>query len=510
MSEESTKQRALRIPLDHYARPDRLVSAKGWLSIVAALATVAYIVWACWGTSTPNKVFSPGTVTKVHAAWDHQCSECHPAFSPVRSDAFGANEPHHRQAVEEKCTACHTAVTHHALIQQSGVAQEEQCAACHREHQGADASLLAMSDAHCTRCHANLKEAKSGGEKSKFHEHLTSFFATTLQAEDEKTWPHPAFRSLKEDPGNIKFNHAIHMTAGLPGVAKEGRPLLTFKLLRETSPEFARRTFFTEQKSTADADLVQLDCRFCHQVDAVNNNGAYMTPVKFEQSCKGCHPLNIDEQKKHAVPHGLRATELKAAVFGLLAAEGSAAAPEHTKERLQQKLLGKPDPLLAAEPVGHAKQLQEINDLLTNVRCKKCHEFSNQGNAFSANVEPANLPTVWLKHAKFNHLSHKAMNCNLCHAAADPKTRPAEHQGRDEETVMIANYDTCVKCHRSAGASEPSDPAFARFVGARSDCVECHLYHAGDLTFKKQFKGRPALFGEHGGPGSSSPATPLP
>jgi hypothetical protein len=40
---------------------------------------------------------------------------------------------------------------------------------------------------------------------------------------------------------------------------------------------------------------------------------------------------------------------------------------------------------------------------------------------------------------------------------------------------MIPNYQKCLECHSPATTQQGT--VTSKFVGARSDCVECHDYH---------------------------------
>src|SRR6187551_2241272 len=89
---ESTKQRALRIDLDHHKRPEPLVRAKWSLAIVAALATVAYAGWLLTPATQQTAQLSPGHVAEVHAAFNNRCTECHQDFHALRGDAWAMNK----------------------------------------------------------------------------------------------------------------------------------------------------------------------------------------------------------------------------------------------------------------------------------------------------------------------------------------------------------------------------------------------------------------------------------
>ena len=61
-----------------------------------------------------------------------------------------------------------------------------------------------MSDAACTKCHADLTRHRADVRNSDLSPQVTSFPAD-----------HPDFRSLKNDAGTLKFNHRLHLSPGL-------------------------------------------------------------------------------------------------------------------------------------------------------------------------------------------------------------------------------------------------------------------------------------------------------
>ena len=83
-------------------------------------------------------------------------------------------------------------------------------------------------------------------------------------------------------------------------------------------------------------------------------------------------------------------------------------------------------------------------------------------------LEPANIPTVWFKHARFDHTAHRGVACALCHGDVT--------LSRTQADVLLPSVKVCQACHAPAGEFG------GRLVGgARHDCVQCHRYHGGDL-----------------------------
>src|SRR6478735_7063311 len=84
---ETGKQRSLRVPLDHYRRPNPLVRGKYWLSAIFVLAALAYVVWLMLPTAASQQQVSPGPLAAAHSSWNNDCAACHQNLQPLRSDA---------------------------------------------------------------------------------------------------------------------------------------------------------------------------------------------------------------------------------------------------------------------------------------------------------------------------------------------------------------------------------------------------------------------------------------
>src|SRR6266568_7303443 len=105
---ESAKQRSLRVPLDHYERPDRLVRMKWLLSAITVGVAVIYLGWLNLGGRAGHKQASPGLVANVHAGWNDDCQACHRNFQPLRADAVSlagliGGATAHRESLDQAC-----------------------------------------------------------------------------------------------------------------------------------------------------------------------------------------------------------------------------------------------------------------------------------------------------------------------------------------------------------------------------------------------------------------------
>jgi hypothetical protein len=270
------------------------------------------------------------------------------------------------------------------------------------------------------------------------------------------------------------------------------------------------------QKDKSENAAVVLDCASCHRNDAGDFGitaanrpeglastalkpraaGAYMLPVNYEVHCSACHPLTFDPNLKGkdgqlvSVPHRLQPDDVKDFVWGAYA---EAYGKKPLDQRVADALKAGPKPsrplpgkLTEAEKaalgaVGKATEdveqflfkadVTRADSFLTTGKsaCGECHVFEAAGG--SKKVLPLQVNEVWFTHAKFSHVSHRAVDCRACHANAyglkdDGKTLNSE-SSIDHSNVLIDGIDSCRQCHSPAG-------------GVRSDCTECHNYHHGD------------------------------
>ncbi len=477
---ESAKQRSLRVPLDHYRRPDRLRSAKWTLSMAAGAIAALYAGWVLLAGQAGFRQASPGPVARAHTTWNDDCQVCHKDFQPLRADSVSLvglfrGQAKQREVLDAGCIKCHNTADHHAAAKPNEVPT---CAACHRDHRGAAADIVRPADAMCLNCHRENDVHRNGPSKLNPAVANVSGFGPVTAGDKG---PHPDFRSLESDPGNIKFNHWLHLQ---PGIAV-GDSKKKWRLSDVGEAERSRYAAYAKGD-----ELIQLDCAACHEADAASG-GAYMQPIAFERHCKACHPLDvlIAESKPAAkVPHGLDATRLATVLDGLVV--GAEQQPQEKTATTDES--GKL-PLIPGRTLG-SNLAQKINaDLLgrrTTVgravmaKCQECHELKSANTETTGGVSDvlaANIPSVWLRHARFDHAAHRHVECRSCHAGAYAfaehdkpqfiKPPPGQTAARDHEQVMIAGLENCATCHA---------PAHGKTGGARHDCAECHKYHGGD------------------------------
>src|SRR5713101_6038685 len=103
--QETGKQRAARIPLDYYKRPDNLQRIKRWLTGIAFVPALIWLVAGVVWQSRGQSLYSRGPVAAVHGAWEDNCSACHTPFQPLSSENFLLNQRPiaDRHQSEQKC-----------------------------------------------------------------------------------------------------------------------------------------------------------------------------------------------------------------------------------------------------------------------------------------------------------------------------------------------------------------------------------------------------------------------
>jgi cytochrome c554/c'-like protein len=503
---ESAKQRSLRVPLDHYEQPHPLVRAKWRLSAIVGAIAAAYLAWLLFGSRAAQQQASPGQLAASHATWNDDCLACHQNFKPLRSDALlnsvssTSNKEAHRESLDAACVKCHNTPVHHAAAKADEVPN---CAACHRDHNGLAADIVRPADARCLDCHRHIDQHRDGASGlAPATANVTGFGSKQTQSVSEG--PHPEFRSLQNDPGNIKFNHWLHLQ---PGVAVTDAK---HKVELADLDERWQARFAAYAKA---GGLLQLNCAACHQSD---RDGKYMLPIAFEEHCRACHRLEVNakDAAPQEVPHGMSAQRLSDFVGGFLLSAEKSKQPLPATTDESGKL-----PLIPGRTLGENLAQKISQDVLaqraaalrgTMTKCLECHFASPTANenvaADIADVAPANVPAVWLRHARFDHRAHRHVECRSCHAAAyafEKRDKPqfinppaGTAPARDEQQVMIAGLENCASCHA---------PAHGSSGGARHGCAECHLYHGGDAKLKTAH----SVSELHSLPGSSL-GTPFP
>lgn len=399
--------------------------------------------WLLWQQGSGNdRVYHAGSISAAHQFIADDCARCHKAaWQPLRRlvslDNSATSTP------DAACIQCHAGPIHN----EHPAATMTRCAHCHREHHG-EAALAAIDDRFCTACHADLPESDAAplhfaGRIASFAEHpeFAIFRADVATADAGSESGHGAHRVAEfdasadppkwRDRAAIRFNHAKHMR---PSDAR-GTPM--------PGGGFAR-----------------LDCDSCHQGD---NAGRYMRPIVYEQHCARCHPLKYDAQLQlgDALPH--RDVKLvRDTMRGRLADAFRATQPEATPAPTSRAIPGAPPEFREGELAWVNERLAAAEHVVFGQEakggCRFCHTLDLRDNALS--VVPPAMPDRWQSHARFNHASHRLLDCVACHKHAAGSTATAD--------ILLPKIDVCRECH-GATASKTGQ--------AGDRCVKCHDYH---------------------------------
>ncbi len=426
--------------------------------------------------------WSSGPLSKAHAFLEDDCQACHvKAFVSVRDTAcmqcHAANRgpavltkvaaevkalgspdaPRFVTTHAEPVRLLHGTPTPHGLggmIEASArklfSRPDDRCGGCHVEHQTAkDKVPTVVAPNGCADCHGSL----------------TARLRDTDLPNVESWKKHPDFRPLvtvspakpvvrripiadhpRESSGLI-FPHDVH-------VSPTGGPArMAQTLARYGAP---------------------LDCADCHRPDKSKRNFA---PVEMERDCGACHSIGyvrVGGEVKD-LPHG--------DVDKVLAALRAWYGTEHVTAR------PRPGEVAEARRAREAAALAAIpSEAVKRVRgafspggtCVDCHTVTAPADgSLNYRVAPVHLTARFMPRGAFDHsvpehrkdAKGKAM-CADCHATETSKT---------SADLLLSPIRTCSACH---GKTEKEAHA-----PGRTDCEECHSYHAPGVPTPERYYG---------------------
>ena len=215
-----------RIRLDYYKTLDPLSRGKGWLSAAAAVAVAAWVSGlgldarhlVAAGRSGRSPWSTPGRSPRAHATWDAECEACHVPFTPIDGSAWTARFVGRRRArrhalpVVPRRGRTTTRAGRRRPTRRRARAATATTAAGRRR-----SSLDGRPELHPLPRRARVARPV-GAAVPRVVASVTRFDAdraTTRSSPSSASGP-------PEDPGRLKFNHALHMTRGL--TLEPGRP----------------------------------------------------------------------------------------------------------------------------------------------------------------------------------------------------------------------------------------------------------------------------------------------
>jgi hypothetical protein len=511
MMKETGKGRKSRIELGYYHTPDRLLRLRRLLWVVAIIATGGLLLAAgvadrpanshSWSI-VPRRIASKGPVAEPHAMWDANCEACHNDFVSVNSTRWAPSLRNRPTAESTNCKNCHAGPAHHKSERQGDVPA---CAECHRDHRGRDASLLDVDNSSCTACHQNLPGHRDEGAGSIIVASKDRKGEAVSQFDKDH---HPdlsdSWKSRSADPKRIKFNHTLHLAAGL-SLQKDGAKFNFGRL----SPADRARYGGADEKQAGEP--IKLECASCHRPEADEHtrsalhrvadtgaplpSGLYMAPIVYENHCAACHLLQFEEKRpEQSARHGISAQETLNDLRQLYMSEAAKDDPELLRQivpprpmpgrplrqakpaiaqAVDEKVLLAAKVLFGAAVEDNARREQNLPQGRRG--CVECHNLApgagpivNSSSLAKLEIERPLMTPIWQKHAIFNHRYHRALACIECHAGANTSKENGDQ-------AMLPGIDTCVKCHAPASGWLGAGPG-----GVSTSCVECHRYHNGD------------------------------
>lgn len=503
------RELADRAEKEFQKRPDRFRRTITWLSFLACLGAVGWLVAA--GSRDGRTIYEAGPVAPAHRFFENDCSECHTTWAPIDRLTLATSEsPRVSSVSNDKCQKCHAGSPHYQGQDSShdGLG----CAACHREHRH-DVTLLAGANPQCIDCHRDLSKYLAKIDKTQTAPQQA---AGAVDGQSQRSEPpavtitsfskdHPDFDALTvADDTPLRFNHKKHLHAKYEnGKLVEG--LLNNK-----------------------GELVDLskDCGVCHQPDSQK---LYMAPIRYQDHCRQCHELYFDNEnfQGEAVPHGVDAATLRGFLtekYMALAQQNKlkAAPPEPvrplpgrlrhepslTSETLQSVSNEAADadrrlmaPIAASQDAAREAALrQELvlfgRDALGG--CRLCHAVdkapaddqqtgvptSNDAAAkVDAGFEPdwviksPKIPDRWMPHSRFSHDSHRFLQCVECHQSFKRQPPVPVTQSELTSDVLMPSIQVCQSCHADRAHVTLPDGTAATGPGIASRCIDCHDYH---------------------------------
>lgn len=488
---------AHRVELGFHQRPNRF-RRRTWLA-GAVLALVA-VVWVALALGRgQNAQFSAGPVSTAHRMFENDCAACHSTWGPAERLAL---DPHATSISNDKCLKCHPAPAHQPRLNTAHSAVAEiSCGECHREHRHQQ-TLANVADAFCTSCHADLKAPLHGGSE-RFANTIDSFESSPESGSHPEFAVHRLLNQIQaptpmprdridviawflreddqgtklgierwQDRARIQFNHKLHLRllddlAGLPAGQQTG---------------YGRWP-----------DLSLDRCETCHQPDSA---GRYMLPISYQRHCAECHPLRFDDRTfpGETVPHREPAivrgflidkySRQERPLARDLAAQSeklddlfdlpyAPRLPMDVAEKIEHDVAeierGMPIPLTVAS-AEHALFGPEARG-----GCRYCHEVVEPSSGGLWEITKPRIPDRWLEHSRFRHHSHTLLKCRDCHAGVDASFSTGD--------VLLPEIAVCRSCHaRNPQWTPAAGAGRSRLEGARTQCVECHVYHHAGLA----------------------------
>lgn len=368
-------------------------------------------------------IANEGPVSSAHSLIADECNRCH-------NQTMAPSEGR----MEKQCTQCHQdnkpLKFHLAAYQTPGVKKRKvkpvHCSNCHQEHRGREFRPAKINDRPCRDCHAIHDPEKD----------------------------HPEFDSEKLEPLQLeaiglRFNHASHQ-------------------IREKNSDKINQTF-------------EKGCFLCHQLDRAQGFMNFK-PIRFEENCKDCHPLQelmltwmFDEDELEGMAKSIQGLVQQ---FGFESYDSFLSRFEYRqgnkRRRRPSAFKYKPvhrDPYLKLWFAGKEDDVERVKSTLshgkkgTTLNCLKCHVLDEKSPVRPdrfAFIKGVSLREVMPEKPdsatfRFPHKKHATEGCDQCHENI------LKSESLSDQNIQIGKMD-CFNCHNKRKAE--------------NQCTWCHGYHA--------------------------------
>ena len=470
------------------------------------------------------------------SAPDDKCLECHagtehfpPANSAGSASAETQTPKHHHH-----CAQCHR---EHGGEQDLSRISNAFCIECHGRLQEFSKDSKEIKD--LTFQNSGKKNISSFADHPEFALHTLSGQSeiAALPKSHGATLVVEHFRrsgdsqAKWQDKARIRFNHAKHLNPkdprGLPNTRGE------YQDLRDNCSACHRPD--AERRGMEPINF-EMHCSSCHPLvfdaDKVRRKDGTLFRIDWESAesddARLLNELNPEEtydisefRKKdsqfdllvapHQSPEEVRGFLTDVYALNLLRQARQSGA-DVRPNNVVRPLPGQPDPsapapLVSQENLGSVEQqvqlaetivrsesfakagqpdlpnlFRSLNWLQGSGGCNFCHESSDP-NEKEWSVRKPDIPTTWFKHARFNHDSHRTLKCVECHSSSgssgnrliEQSLVPDIHQSTSTGDILMPQVALCKSCHNETGIEGSNNN------GARSDCLECHIYHKRDF-----------------------------
>jgi hypothetical protein len=415
MRVRTAKTLAKRIDLYYFKRAHGM---RRWRILLSMALPVAALLWVTAFAAAGSRMpYSAGPVSSAHAFAEMKCEVCHTGGADPRNPS--EPRPFRAHTTDTACMSCHDAPKHAA-----NMTPEPTCATCHQEHRGR-VQLAKTNDGFCVDCHSDLKTTQGSPTIAT---HVGAGFPSG----------HPEFKAIAagaQDPGRLRFNHAVHMKDAVRG---------------PSGPQ-------------------KLECGTCHKPELASGSAArpkgpattgLMAPITYDQNCASCHPLFFDERIEQAAPHAkpenVRAFVQQALLGYIRANPGDISRPDADFRRMPLNFPRPAEPPARNAQEWVTRRAAADERILWNKTCAECHERETPDTPGAVpSYAASNITKQWMPRAAFDHTPHLMAKCSTCHLA-EVSTKTSD--------VLLPAQAVCASCH-------------APSKGAESRCFECHRYH---------------------------------